>query len=59
LAPVAAAFGQQTYNGGQAWQKNECHKLVADPQERSRCMASASTSFDDYKRQANAAKSAN
>ena len=42
---------QQAYGVGQAWQRSECFK-INDPQERSRCLASASTSYDDYKRQA-------
>ena len=44
---------QQAYGVGQAWQRSECFK-INDPQERSRCLASASTSYDDYKRQAEA-----
>lgn len=46
---------QQAYGAGQAWQHQECNKVM-DAQERSRCMASASTSYEEYKRQAEAAK---
>jgi hypothetical protein len=46
---------QQAYGAGQAWQRQECAR-ISDAQERSRCMASASTSYEDYKRQAEAAK---
>jgi hypothetical protein len=47
---------QQAYGAGQAWQRQECSR-INDAQERNRCMASASTSYDDYKRQAEAARS--
>lgn len=50
---LQACSSQQAYGVGQAWQRNECYK-ISDPQERSRCLASASTSYDDYKRQAEA-----
>jgi hypothetical protein len=48
---------QQVYGAGQAWQRLECNKII-DTQERDRCMKSASTSYDEYKRQAEAAKAA-
>ena len=48
---------QQLYNTGQAWQRNECNKIV-DAQEWNRCMASSNTSYDDYKRQAQDTKDA-
>ncbi|MBI5922186.1 MAG: hypothetical protein HY847_11155 [Betaproteobacteria bacterium] len=47
---------QQLYNTGQAWQRNECNKVV-DAQERNRCMGSTNTSYEDYKRQTEEAKS--
>jgi hypothetical protein len=43
------------YGIGQAWQRNECYKIV-DAQEHGRCMASASMSYDEYKRRIEAAK---
>lgn len=52
---LAACSSQQLYGAGQAWQRNECAKLP-DAQERSRCMASTATSYDEYQRQATAAK---
>lgn len=61
LAAVAAAplftacSSQQAYGTGQAWQRNECYR-INDAQERSRCLSSASTSFDEYKRQSEAAR---
>jgi hypothetical protein len=53
---TAACSSQQAYGAGQAWQRLECSK-INDAQERSRCMASSSTSYEEYKRQAEAAKS--
>lgn len=60
LALIASSFfagcsSQQAYGVGQTWQRNECYK-INDAQERSRCMSSASTSYDEYKRQSDAAK---
>jgi hypothetical protein len=52
---LPACSSQQAYGAGQAWQRQECNKLP-DAAERSRCMASASTSFEDYQRQATAAR---
>ncbi len=46
----SACSSRQAYGAGQGWQQNECSK-VADMQERQRCMASASTSYDTYQRQ--------
>ncbi len=55
LAVLVGCSSQQLYSSGQSWQRQECHKLP-DVAERNRCMASASTSFDDYQRQAAAAR---
>ena len=52
---LQACSSQQLYGTGQAWQRQECNKMN-DTQERGRCMASASTSYEEYKRQAEAAK---
>ena len=52
---LQACSSQQLYGTGQAWQRQECNK-INDTQERGRCMASASTSYEEYKRQAEAAK---
>lgn len=41
---------QQLYNTGQAWQRNECNKIM-DQQERTRCLSSTSTSYETYKKQ--------
>ncbi len=55
LLGLAACSTQQAYGIGQAWQRNECVRIV-DAQERSRCLASTSTSYEDYKRQSEAVK---
>jgi hypothetical protein len=47
LQAAAGCSSQQLYGVGQAWQRNECFK-VADQQERSRCLASTSTSYEQY-----------
>lgn len=51
---LTACSSQQVYGVGQAWQRNECFK-IADQQERSRCLSSSSTSYEQYKREAAAA----
>lgn len=52
---LAGCSSQQLYGGGQAWQQQECNKLM-DAQERNRCMSSAKRSYDEYRREADAAK---
>jgi hypothetical protein len=56
LVLASGCSSPQAYGAGQAWQRNECYK-INDAQERSRCLASASTSYEEYKRQTEAAKS--
>jgi predicted small secreted protein len=53
---LAACSTQSLYGAGQAWQKQECSRM-ADAQERSRCMASASRSYEEYKRESDAQRS--
>jgi hypothetical protein len=52
---AVACSPQQFYGVGQVWQRNECNK-VNDTQERARCNASASKSYDAYQREAEAAR---
>ena len=54
---LSSCSSQQVYDVGQAWQRNECYKIV-DAQEHGRCMASTSMSYDEYKRRTEAAKGA-
>ena len=53
--PLAACTTQQLYGTGQAWQKQECNRIV-DAQERGRCLASTNTSYEEYRRQSEAVK---
>lgn len=57
LVGATGCSSQQLYGGGQAWQKNECQR-IQDSQERKRCMESAALSYDEYQKQAAAAKAA-
>jgi hypothetical protein len=54
-ANLLGCSAQQRYGAAQAWQFQECSK-IQDAQERSRCMDNANLSYDEYKRQAEAAK---
>lgn len=55
---VASALGactsRQLYSAGQQWQANECRKLPAS--EQPRCRTSNAMSFEDYQREAAAAR---
>jgi hypothetical protein len=51
---AAGCSSQQLYGAGQAWQQNECRKLPASEQQR--CFSSNAMSYDEYQRQAAAAK---
>ena len=52
---LSSCSSQQMYGMSQAWQRNECYRIV-DAQEHGRCMASTSMSYDEYKRRIEAAK---
>jgi hypothetical protein len=54
---AAGCSSWQAYAAAQTWQRNECYK-INDAQERSRCLSSASTSYEAYRRQAEAARAA-
>jgi len=41
---------RQTYNAMQAWQRNECNRIV-EQSEHERCLARTTTSYEDYQRQ--------
>jgi hypothetical protein len=54
---LSSCSSQQVYGMGQAWQRNECYKIV-DAQEHGRCITSTSMSYDEYKRRIEAGKDA-
>jgi hypothetical protein len=54
---TAGCSSEQVYGAAQTWQRNECYK-INDAAERQRCLASNSRSYDDYQRQAEAARRA-
>ncbi len=54
LAPLPACTSQQVYGAGQTWQRNECNR-IPDTAERSRCLKSAATSYEEYRQQKSAA----
>jgi hypothetical protein len=51
-AVVAGCSLRQAYDSVQGWQRNACSRVV-DAIERERCVASTTTSYDDYRRQRN------
>lgn len=46
----------QIYQSGQNWQRLECQK-IQDLSDRNKCLSDASTSYEDYKRKSEAARS--
>ncbi len=50
LTHLAACTSQQAYGVGQAWQRNQCF-MITDAEERSRCLESANTSYEQYRLQ--------
>jgi hypothetical protein len=50
VAIGAGCSARQAYDSAQGWQRNACNRIV-DAIERERCIASATTSYDDYHRQ--------
>jgi hypothetical protein len=54
IASIAAGCStRQAYDSAQGWQRNACNRIV-DAIERERCVASTTTSYDDYRRQRSA-----
>ena len=47
---LAGCTSHQLYGSAQSWQRNECNR-VFDKQERERCMASTSRTYEEYKAQ--------
>ena len=55
LSLASGCTWQQAYSAGQTWQRNACSKLP-DQGERDRCLGNTAMSYDDYRRQSEAAK---
>lgn len=55
LLLLSGCTTQRAYYAGQEWQRNQCNKLV-DPNERERCLSKTDMSYEDYKRETDAAK---
>jgi hypothetical protein len=49
-ALLCACSTEQAYRSGQEWQRHQCDR-IPDRAEAERCMARASTTYDDYRRQ--------
>jgi hypothetical protein len=50
VTQLAACSARQAYGSAQAWQRNECKKLI-DKTDYDRCMSSAATDYETYRRQ--------
>lgn len=50
VATLGGCASEQWYGAGQLWQRQECNKML-DAQQRSRCVASTSSSYEQYQRQ--------
>lgn len=55
LALLAGCSSQQLYNVAQGWQHQECQR-IADRDERQRCEKSSAMSYEQYRREREAAK---
>ncbi len=53
---AAGCTASQLYTAGQQWQRTECRRLP--PSEQERCLQSTAMSFEEYQRQAAAARAA-
>jgi hypothetical protein len=53
IVMTLVSFGcssRQMYYTGQAWQQNQCNRMI-DDSERQRCLIKSNMSYEDYKRQ--------
>jgi hypothetical protein len=57
LATAAGCSTRVAYDSVQNRQRLECQK-IQDPSARSKCLADASTPYEDYRRQSESAKTA-
>ncbi len=51
-----ACSSQQLYGAGQGWQRNECNR-IQHVEERKRCLASTTMSYEEFQRQSGSAGS--
>ena len=49
-AALAGCSAQQAYYSAQGYERNQCERML-DQGARERCLASAATSYDEYRRQ--------
>jgi len=57
LLGLGGCSSRQLYESGQSWQRNQCNQIF-DSLERSRCLESTSSSFEEYRRESEAVKNA-
>jgi hypothetical protein len=57
VATAAGCSARVAYDSAQNWQRLECQK-IQDLSARNKCLAEASTSYEDYKRQSESARTA-
>jgi hypothetical protein len=57
VTAAAGCSARIAYDSAQNWQRLECQK-IQDLSARNKCLADASTSYDDYKRQSESARAA-
>mgnify|MGYP000994987876 CR=1 FL=1 len=55
IAVLAGCTSQQLYSVTQGWQHQECQR-IADRDERQRCEKSSAMSYEQYRREREAAK---
>ena len=55
VATAAGCSARVAYDSAQNWQRLECQK-IQDLSARNKCLADASTPYEDYKRQSESAK---
>ena len=55
LLVASGCTWQQAYSAGQAWQRNECNRLI-EQTERERCLRNTDLPYDEYRRQTEGVK---
>ena len=57
VAAAAGCSARVAYDSAQNWQRLECQK-IQDLSARKKCLADASTPYEDYRRQSESARTA-